>query len=1065
MGTVFGEFRYSPVKSTGRLRRTLEAGALRGIDISIALGFGVLLVGLALGTVLLLYRSHETAMLAARRTLENASLVAENTINRQLLQVDGALASLPAVLSAAAGAKGQIDQDLASRVLGAFYFENFAFRDLLLIRSDGAVWAAARPRPRNQPVPFSLSRQELAARPGAIVVKGPVLNPYTGNWSWFLVRSVSLPGVGTLLACAEVPTPFLTALLSPLGDIPGLEIRLERPDGVLLANFPHHELEMGRQIAPSFSGWRDGKLVRLAGAATPSGGLAIARQTLYPDVGVLAILDLGPVMRDWRRDRDRLIIASGLAGLLLLAAAAALNAALKQRERVEAERKRSREMLESAIASMDDGFVMWDEQDRLLTCNSRFKDIYAVSAPFIRPGEAFENIIRGGALLGQYPQAGDDIEEFVQATIRWHRSGGPPLERLLPDGRWVLIKERAIPSGGTVGIRTDITGIRRTLADLAIANERVSQAMSDLTRQNQALIERDNALRNQNMLFDAALNNMCQGLLMVDSGGNLIVCNLRFTQLFRIRPEDALPGTDVESVFRAVLLNGGLSPETAAFITERQSRIARSKGPGSFLAKDTPRLALAVSQRPLSEGGWVATYEDVTDQHVAEERIRFMAHHDALTGLPNRVLLQQRMNSALSSVSEPRQEVALLFFDLDRFKNVNDTLGHSAGDALLAAVARRLQTCTRSCDIIARLGGDEFAALILTADLPEAATELANRIIRALSAPYQIGERPVQVGVSIGVAMSDGPAVNSDTLFKNADMALYEAKSHNRGGYCVFEHRMEQLLWSRIAIETDLKAALGTDQFEAFYQPIFYVETRELWGYEALIRWRHPARGLILPGEFIPLAEELGIIEQIGEWMLRQVCSDAAGMPSDIKLAVNLSPRQLENSHLVEAVSQALVESRIGPDRLELEITETALFNNNTATRDVLFALHNMGISIALDDFGTGYSSLSYLRAFPFDKIKIDRLFVSEMATRQDSAAIVSSVVQLARTLGMSTTAEGIETDAQLDLVAQVGCTTAQGYLLGMPAKLDQSCKSQAPYPQDRNGDQSGSRLELALPG
>jgi len=991
---------------------------------------------LAGGSALLLERTRQTALNAADTSLQNTALVVENTINRQLLQVDGALASLPALFATAAGQNAKIDTQSAKRLLRSFNFETFAFRDLLLVRPDGTLWAAARSR-LNQPLPLSLSHLDAALHPGATAVEGPVRNSATGDWSWFLVRPVTLPGVGYLQAVAEVPVPFITALLTPVGKIPGLRISIERPDGLLLAGLPHDELKIGRQLVPAIGSLRtDGIAFRVPPKTMRVPTLAVSRQTLYPDVEVTLTLDLSTAMTDWVRDRSRLLIAVSLVEILVFAFAAALCAALRQRERVETERKKSRDILDSAIESMSDGFVMWDEQDRLITCNQRYYDLYSISAPFIKPGARFEDIIREGAKIRQYPQATDDIEKFVLETVEWHRGNHGSLERLLPDGRWVLITERRTSTGGIVGIRTDITPLKHALSDLAAANERARQAVAEVQLQNVTLTERDHALRTQNMLFTAALNNISQGLLMVDSDRRLIVCNNRFLDMFRVSATHTSPGTTTAALFQAIEVDGGQSTRAVQSIYRQQEALATSRESGLFVTTDESGLALAISQRPLPDGGWVSTYEDITEQHRAASRIQFIAHHDALTLLPNRVLFRSRLDEALRHLPQCGESLALLYLDLDRFKYVNDTLGHPAGDALLEAAARRLQGCVRDSDVVARLGGDEFAILYLSPELPGAAISLAQRVIDTLSAPYQIGQRQVQVGVSIGIAVAGGTDMDGDTLLRNTDMALYQAKARGRGTYCFFETDMEARLRAQLTTEADLRAALEREQFEILYQPIFDLDRSCLCGFEALLRWNHPSGGVVLPGQFIPLAEELGIIKPIGAWVFHRACADAARLPKSLKIAVNLSTIQLEDDEIVGVVGAALSSSRLDPDRLEVEITESALLKNSAATVAVLLRLHQLGLSIGLDDFGTGYSSLSYLRSFPFDTIKIDQLFISEMATREDCAAIVSSIVSLANKLGMTTTAEGVETEEQLRLVRDMGCTAVQGYLLGRPQPI-----------------------------
>ena len=706
---------------------------------------------------------------------------------------------------------------------------------------------------------------------GSVMLQGPVLNPSTGGWSWFLLRAFELSGPGRLIAAAEVPVQFIIDLLAPIGT-EGLRIAVVRLDGVVLASLPHDERSIGRPAIPStFLAQPSGVAFDSAAGAERTATIAEWRRTLYPDVAIALTLDREVAMADWQQERSRLLLQNGLTGILVLVIAGSLQMVMSQRERLERERKRSREMLDGAIEAMSDGFVMWDENDRLVTCNRRYRDFYAISEPFIRPGARFEDIIRQGARLGQYPEAGADIEAFVQYIVQWHRGDNPAIERLLPDGRWLQIKEHPIPSGGVVGIRTDITTMKRTLSELALANRRVSGAMSELKLQHDVLIERDAALRSQNMLFDAALNNMSQGLLMVDADGRLIVCNQRFLDMFRIGDQQASRGTTVAGVLDAIVAAEALSPQAMEAMSASQQELAQERRSGEFSIKDGTRLALSVSQRPLAEGGWVATYEDVTEHHLAEERVRFMAHHDALTRLPNRVLFRSRMEDSLQRIAQSGERLMLLYLDLDKFKYVNDTLGHPAGDALLEAVASRLAVCLREIDTVARLGGDEFAALVISDDLQAITGPLARRVIHALSSPYHLAGRQLEVGVSLGIAMTDGSDIDCDTLLKRADMALYWAKANNPGDYCIFERGMEDSLRSRLAIEADLKRALVTEQLETFYQPVFNIATGALWGFEALIRWNHPDLGLMSPDEFIPLAEETGLIKSVGAWLVRRV--------------------------------------------------------------------------------------------------------------------------------------------------------------------------------------------------
>jgi diguanylate cyclase (GGDEF)-like protein/PAS domain S-box-containing protein len=424
--------------------------------------------------------------------------------------------------------------------------------------------------------------------------------------------------------------------------------------------------------------------------------------------------------------------------------------------------------------------------------------------------------------------------------------------------------------------------------------------------------------------------------------------------------------------------------------------------------------------------------EDVTERRQAQDRIAHMAHHDPLTDLPNRVLLRERLEQGLSRVALG-ERLAMLYLDLDHFKSINDTLGHSAGDELLKTIAERLRTCVRDVDTVARLGGDEFAIIQTSIEEPLEAAFLAQQIQEVIRRPCDFHGRKMVVDVSIGIALSPNDGTDADELLKKADLALYGAKADGRGTYRFFEPEMDARMRAWHTLENDLRNAIASGQLTLLYQPVVDLARDEISGVEALLRWKHPERGMIPPDDFIPIAEETGLIAQIGEWVLRTACADAARWPSDIRIAVNLSPAQLTGKNFVQMVVNALAMSGIPATRLELEITESLLMQNTFATLATLHQLRDLGVRIAMDDFGTGYSSLSYLRSFPFDKIKIDRSFIGDLSDKEDAVAIVRAVTRLARSFKMATTAEGVETEQQLACVRELGCNEMQGYLFSPP--------------------------------
>ena len=422
-------------------------------------------------------------------------------------------------------------------------------------------------------------------------------------------------------------------------------------------------------------------------------------------------------------------------------------------------------------------------------------------------------------------------------------------------------------------------------------------------------------------------------------------------------------------------------------------------------------------------------------------QIARLAHYDPLTDLPNRVLFQKSLSEALARRSRKGDALAVHFVDLDRFKTVNDTLGHPLGDALLKIAAERLRGCVREGDTVARLGGDEFAVVQTGLDDANGATRLAARIVEAMSAPFDLQGHQVVIGASVGVSLAPTDGDEADELLKKADMALYRAKADGRGAYHFFERAMDEQLQARRALELDLRRAVQAGEFELVYQPLYHLGDERVTGCEALLRWRHPERGTVSPADFIPLAEEIGLIVPLGEWVLRRACAEAANWPDHVRLAVNLSPAQFRDRGLVRTVISALASSGLAAERLELEITESVLLQDSAANMTMLHDLKALGVRISMDDFGTGYSSLSYLRSFPFDKIKIDQTFVRDILHDSDALAIIKAVLDLGASMGVTTTAEGVETLEQLNALRGQGCAEIQGYFISRPAPASEIAK------------------------
>ena len=537
-------------------------------------------------------------------------------------------------------------------------------------------------------------------------------------------------------------------------------------------------------------------------------------------------------------------------------------------------------------------------------------------------------------------------------------------------------------------------------------------------------------LHKQKVVLDTALENMSQGLCMFDADGRIMLFNERYSEIMG-RNRVPLQGRLLIDVLQDLHSLGEWNGDPTGFC---KAVVAEARaGNGATRIVNRNDRAIRVVDQPMKGGGWVATFEDITEWQQAQEQISHMARHDALTNLPNRTLFREQLEKA-SRLAKRTDQVAVLCLDLDHFKEINDTLGHPIGDALLREVARRLGECVTEHDTVARLGGDEFAIVQFCSNCePSVVSSLASYVVERIAAPYEIEGHQLVIGVSIGISLAPEDGKDPDELLQKADLALYRAKADGRGTYRFFETGMDARAQARRLLERDLRLALEHEEFEVYSQPIRDVEGDRVVAFEALARWNHGLRGLIAPNNFIPVAEETGLIVPLGEIVLRKACFEAAGWPADIAVAVNLSPVQFKNPNLVSSVRAALDASGLSPDRLELEITESVLLQNSEATLAVLHELRGFGVRISLDDFGTGYSSLSYLRSFPFDKIKIDRSFVTDLATREDSMAIVRAVTGLGKSLGIVTTAEGVETDTQFDLLRREGCTQAQGYLFSPP--------------------------------
>ena len=530
----------------------------------------------------------------------------------------------------------------------------------------------------------------------------------------------------------------------------------------------------------------------------------------------------------------------------------------------------------------------------------------------------------------------------------------------------------------------------------------------------------------ENALLRLAIEQMPLGLCVFDASDRLVLANRRYAAIWALPEKLLQPGTGFATIMQATRGREVPTGSSAPPPLSDQAAVRRRE----WAMDDGRTIEVVVTRMP--DGSCVALHEDITDQRRSEARVAYLARHDALTGLPNRHAMLEDLQHLLTRHARG-EDLAVLCLDLDRFKHVNDTLGHAAGDALLRQVAQRLQACARDTDRVVRLGGDEFAVLQCGAPQPDSSSRLARRLIAAIERPFDLDGHSASIGASIGIAVAPFDGETSDALLKNADLALYRAKSEGRGTLRYFEPEMDTRAQARRALEADLRRALEHGEFELVYQPLVDVSGGFVSGVEALLRWHHPTRGSVPPLDFITLAEETGLIVPIGRWVLQQACRDASSWPAPVRVAVNVSAVQFHKGSLLSDVAQALEDAGLEAHRLEIEITESVLMQQAPQTLAALQELRRLGVRIAMDDFGTGYSSLSYLRSFPFDRIKIDRSFARDVEHDADAQSIIRAVTSLGRSLDMATTMEGIETSAELDAVRREGCVEVQGYFYSTP--------------------------------
>ena len=993
---------------------------------------GILFIAaIAVGTAIMITNFRDQAIESSKRELQNAVLLLARHFDQQLDDVDVSLGDLIEQIHQAGIASPddfkrrlsgpEVHTQLKQRVNHSSKIAGINIYDadgVLIASSEVPVVPDVRIDDRNY---FKALKSSPKASQLEIEL---VRSRLYGKWRTLLARKVTGPdgqflGVVSRAISPEKFEEFFSAVA--LGK--DAAIAIHHHNGVVLARYPHAEEIIGRNFKEGAT--PQAAVLNMAhGTArmvSPVDGferlLAVQSLDRFP-LTVVAATSVASALADWRAQTKILVIAAVLSAVIAAALLVLIVRRLSWQHRSSQKRVRlEKQRLDTAVENIIQGLTLFDQSRRLVVCNQRYIEMYGLSADVVKPGCYLRDLIAHRNDVG-FVQV--DVDAYC-AKIHEHALRGEAFSVQSKDGRTFQITHRPLSDGGWVATHEDVT---------------------ERTRQEQNIFRQATELARINMRFDAALSNMTQGLCMFDGERRLVVWNDRYAEFYQLPHALLKVGTPHETIIGDLICRGILKG-TANDAAAREKILFLSRLPkdttSTLVDEFSDGRFILVTRQPMADGGWLGTYEDITERRRAEAEIVHLARHDVLTGLPNRAEFNERLEAASKRLKRNGGAVTVMMIDLDRFKVVNDTLGHPAGDQLLIEVGQRLKSTVRDTDVLARLGGDEFAVIQEGgANQREAAIALALRIVDVISRPFDLSGNRASLGASIGIVLAPEHEVDPEGLLKRADLALYDVKSNGRNGYRFFRNELLEVADTLRTAESELREAIERREFELHYQPVVDAKTRALCGVEALVRWRHPVKGLIGPDKFIPLAESTGLIAPLGEWILRQACADASFWPAHVKLAINISAVQFKTDNLFEIILSTLVETGLTPGRLELEITETSLLENQESHLTTIRQLKNLGISMALDDFGTGYSSVNYLANFPFDKIKIDKSFTQGVLHRRDCKAVVASTLALAQGLGTITTAEGVETEEQLEYMRAAGVDLVQGYLFGRPVPIAQ---------------------------
>jgi diguanylate cyclase (GGDEF)-like protein/PAS domain S-box-containing protein len=1010
--SLWGALRLSRIPALGS-PRTTESDRRRPVRWLILCGV-LLVAAIAAGTAITVDEFRERALGNSERELENTVLLLSRHFDQQFEDSDAVANDLISAMQLSQIASPETfkskmstpDAHLAlkSRVGGLSYIGAVNIFD-----ADGNLVSSSSegPLPAVNVADRAYFKTFKSDPESTTVLAEPVRSYFTGNWTTIIAHRLSGPnGVFLGVMARRIDPANFEKFFASVALGKGAAISMFHHDGTMLARHPHAGAKIGQNFknAPLLkkilTEGGGSQTLRVQSPVDHQDRLgAVAELSRYPIV-VVATMTVAAALADWQAQTRFLIAAAGSSALVIAFILFLIVRQITRQNRgTQQQLESDKHRLDTALNNMTQGLVLYDASARVVLCNQRYIDMYGLSPDVAKPGCSYYDLIRHRQQTGSFD---GDVDEFCSNVMRNMAEGKATLTLLTTSNdRSYHIVNKPLDQGGWVATIEDIT-----------------------ERQN---LEQE---RDRNYAFlRQIIDHIPTRITVKDMRDHRYVLANRVAEAHYALSHGTIIGKTAFDLF----------PKASAEIISENDIKAQLSADGLFLDERPFRTQASgdrfiTSRRigiPDQTGEIryiVNVVDDVTERRRATEKIAHLAHYDALTDLPNRVLFRERIEGELERARHGEQ-FALLYIDIDEFKGINDSLGHNVGDELLRTVADRIRSCSRETDLVARLGGDEFAVLQTAVASTDAVVEFVTRIQEAIRQPYHCLGHQLSTDASIGIAMAPQDGTDLDQLIKNADLAMYAAKAGGRRTHRFFEPAMDASAKARLTLEQDLRQALADGSFELHYQPVVNLQNDEVTGCEALLRWQHPVRGPISPAEFIPVAEDTGLINELGEWVVRTACAEAVTWPDHVRLAVNVSPIQLKSQTLALKITSALAASGLSPDRLEIEITEAVLIHDDAAALAILHQLRAIGVRIALDDFGTGYSSLSYLKRFPFDKIKIDRCFVSDITETDGSSSIVQAVVNIAAARNMTTTAEGVETEQQKEILRQLGCTEMQGYL------------------------------------